>query len=152
MVQLPFNINLATNVAKIFLSLIDKHFPKNNKLSEIFIKNTIKVSYSCLPNVKQTISRNNKRLLQIHRNKESPQNDKYYYGTAGKKTPAHSTGSASPNVLSAKQRGQNLIPTIKKLTSGSQKTNSRLGAIYPSHLLSWNIKEPQQHLVTTFGN
>ena len=43
-----------------------KHFPKNNKMCKIFNRNTIKVSYSCLPNVKQTISNNNNRLLQIH--------------------------------------------------------------------------------------
>ena len=50
----PFNINVATNVAKTFLTLIDKHFPKNRRLSKIFNRNTIKVSYSCLPNVKQS--------------------------------------------------------------------------------------------------
>ena len=72
----PFKINVATNIVNIFLSLIDKHFPKDNKLSKIFNKNTIKVSYSCLPNVKQTISSNKNLLLQIHRKKVSPQNDK----------------------------------------------------------------------------
>ena len=35
----PFNINVATNVAKTFLSLIDKHFPKDKKLSKIFNRN-----------------------------------------------------------------------------------------------------------------
>ena len=69
-------MNVATNVAKTFLSLIDKHFPKNKKLSKIFNRNTIKVSYSCLPNVKQTISNNNHRLLQLHRMKESTQDSK----------------------------------------------------------------------------
>ena len=72
----PFNINVATNVAKTFLSLINKHFPKDKKLSKIFYRNTIKVSYSCLPNVKQTISNNNHRLLQLHRMKESTQDSK----------------------------------------------------------------------------
>ena len=72
----PFNINVATNVAKTFLSLIDKHFPKDKTLSKIFNRNTIKVSYSCLPNVKQTISNNNHRLLQLHRMKESTQDSK----------------------------------------------------------------------------
>ena len=38
----PFNITVATNVAKTFISLIDKHFPKDKKLSKIFNKNTIK--------------------------------------------------------------------------------------------------------------
>ena len=73
----PFNMNVATNVAKTFLSLIDKHFLKNKKLSKIFNRNTIKVSYSCLPNVKQTISNNNHRLLQLHRMKESTQDSKH---------------------------------------------------------------------------
>ena len=31
----PFNINVATNVAKTFLILIDKHFHKNKRLSKI---------------------------------------------------------------------------------------------------------------------
>ena len=68
----------ATHVAKIFLTLIDKHFPKNKRLSKIFIRNTTKVSYSCIPNVKQTISNNNHRLLhvQLHRMKESTQDSK----------------------------------------------------------------------------
>ena len=72
----PFNINVATNVSKTFLTLIDKQFPKNKRLSKIFNRNTIKVRYSCLPNVKQTISDNNHRLLQIHRMKESNQESK----------------------------------------------------------------------------
>ena len=72
----PFNINVATNFAKTFLTLIDKHFPKNKRLSKIFKRNTIKVSYNCLPNVKQTISNNNQLLLQLHRMKESTQDSK----------------------------------------------------------------------------
>ena len=79
----PFNNNVATNVAKTFLALIDKDFPKNKRLSKIFNRNTITVSYSCLPNVKQTISNNNHRLLQLHRMKESTQDSSYV--TVGKK-------------------------------------------------------------------
>ena len=94
----PFNINVATNVAKTFLSLIDKHFPKDKKLSKIFNRNTIKVSYSCLPNVKQTISNNNHRLLQLHHLKIAN------YITVGKKVLAHLTASASLNALYIKQQ------------------------------------------------
>ena len=72
----PFNINVAANVAKMFLTSIEKHFPKDKRLSKIFNRNTIKVSYSCLHNVKQTISNNNHRLLQLHRMKESTQDSK----------------------------------------------------------------------------
>ena len=70
MIQPPFNINVPSNVAKTFLILIDKHFSKDVGLGKFFNRNTMKVSYSCLPNVKQTIRNNNDRLLQLHRMKE----------------------------------------------------------------------------------
>ena len=72
----PSTFNVATNVAKTFLVLFDKHFPKDKRLSKIFNRNTIEVRYSCLPNVKQTISNDNHRLLQLHRMKESTQDSK----------------------------------------------------------------------------
>ena len=68
----PFSDSVSTNVAKIFLSMIDRHFPKTNSLHKIFNRNTIKVSYSCMPNVNQTIRNHNKKLLQQHRNEKAP--------------------------------------------------------------------------------
>ena len=56
----PFSKNVATNVGKCFLSLIDKHFPKSNPLHKIFNRNTIKLSYSCMGNVRTIISNHNK--------------------------------------------------------------------------------------------
>ena len=55
----PFSKNVKTNIAQKFLRLVDKHFPKNNKLHQIFNRNTIKVSYSCMPNVGAIIKRHN---------------------------------------------------------------------------------------------
>ena len=52
--------NVETNVGKCFLSLIDKHFPKSNPLHKIFNRNTIKLSYSCMGNIKTIISNHNK--------------------------------------------------------------------------------------------
>ena len=69
-------IIMATNVAKTFLTLIYKHFPKDKKLSKIFHRNTTKVNYNCLPKVKRTISNNNNRSLQRHRMKKSTQDSK----------------------------------------------------------------------------
>ena len=43
----PFNINVATNAP--FIN--PQTFPQGQKISKIFNRNTIKVSYSCLPNV-----------------------------------------------------------------------------------------------------
>ena len=37
----PFSKNVATNVGKYFLNLINKHFPKNHKFSKILNNNTL---------------------------------------------------------------------------------------------------------------
>ena len=55
----PFNLDVSTNVAKIFLNLIEKHFPRSSKLHKIFNQNTVKVSYSCTQ-----IKGHNKTIVQ----------------------------------------------------------------------------------------
>ena len=47
----PFSLNVKTNVGKIFLKLVKRHFPKENPLHKIFNKNTLKFSYSCMGNI-----------------------------------------------------------------------------------------------------
>lgn len=59
----PFSKNVKTNVGKKFLELVDKCFPPNNKLHKIINRNTVKVSYSCMDNIKQEISKHNKSVL-----------------------------------------------------------------------------------------
>ena len=44
--NLPFNLDVSTNVAKTFLNLIEKHFPCSSKLHKIFYKTRLKVSYT----------------------------------------------------------------------------------------------------------
>ena len=103
----PFNINVATNVAKTVLTLIDRHFPKDKKFSKIFDGNTIKVSYSCLPKVKRIISNNNNCSLQLHRMKKWYQDRKLCNCRQKKKkttTLTHLTASASLNAIYIKQQ------------------------------------------------
>ena len=59
----PYSKNVRTNVAHKFLALIDKHFPKTSILHKIFNRNSVKVSYFCMPNAKSTISNHNRRVL-----------------------------------------------------------------------------------------
>ena len=59
----PYSRNVETNVGKCFLSLIDQHFPKSNPLHIIFNWNTLKLSYSCMNNVKSIISTHNKTVI-----------------------------------------------------------------------------------------
>lgn len=59
----PFSMNVKTNVAKRFLTIVDKCFPRNHKFRKIFNRNKLKVSYSCLPNMAMIVSTHNKKIL-----------------------------------------------------------------------------------------
>ena len=59
----PYSTNVETNVAKQFLKLVDKHFPKESKLHKVFNRNNLKVSYSCMPNIASIIAQHNKSML-----------------------------------------------------------------------------------------
>jgi hypothetical protein len=50
-------------VGKVFLELVEKHFPPTHELSKIINKNTIKISYSCTSNMKNIIAAHNSNLL-----------------------------------------------------------------------------------------
>ena len=64
----PYNKSLKTKVGKIFLGLVRKHFPPESKLYPILNKNTLKISYSCTPNMKQIIQMHNKKILNAKGN------------------------------------------------------------------------------------
>ena len=58
----PFNAK--TKVGKYFPNIIKNHFPPRHRFSKLFNRNTIKVSYSCMPNVKTEIHKHNKNILE----------------------------------------------------------------------------------------
>ena len=64
MVQPPFFFECQNQCRKVFFKFLRKNFPKTNPLSEIFNKNTVKISYSCTRNIKSVISGHNKQVLQ----------------------------------------------------------------------------------------
>ena len=47
----PFNLKTQTKIGKLFLNLLDKHFPPHNKLHKRFNRANVKISYSCVPNM-----------------------------------------------------------------------------------------------------
>ena len=59
----PFSLKIKTNVGKLLFKILRKNFPKTNSPSEIFNKNTVKISHSCTRNVKSIISGHNKQIL-----------------------------------------------------------------------------------------
>ena len=59
----PYNKNVKTSIAQKFLRLLDKHFPRGNKLHKIFNRNNVKVSYGCTNNMSQIIKSHNNKML-----------------------------------------------------------------------------------------
>ena len=55
----PHSVNVRTNVGKEFLALLDKHFPKGHFLHTTLNRNTVKVSYRCLPNMGRRLAKHN---------------------------------------------------------------------------------------------
>ena len=56
---------MKTNVGKIFMRLVDKHFPRHHKCYKLFDRNNIKLSYSCIPNLNNVIRKHNSKLGKI---------------------------------------------------------------------------------------
>jgi hypothetical protein len=59
----PYSTNVATNVGKRFLAIITECFPPNHILHKILNRNTLKLSYSCMPNIGNIISAHNQSVL-----------------------------------------------------------------------------------------
>ena len=59
----PCSANINMNIGNTFLNLKRKYFPKLNELHQIFNKNTVKISYSCMSNISSIMSGHNKNLL-----------------------------------------------------------------------------------------
>ena len=55
-----------------FLRLLETAFPPSNPLHKLFNKNTVKVSYKCMPNMAQSVSRHNAKILQVDQQQQPP--------------------------------------------------------------------------------
>ena len=64
----PYSRAVQTNVGKIFLQLMDKHFPPGNPLHQIFNRNKVKMSYRCTANLSRKISGHNSKILNSNNN------------------------------------------------------------------------------------
>ena len=56
-------MNVKTNIGKKFLDLLDNSFPKGHILHQLLNRQTVKISYRTMPNIKQIIASHNKKLL-----------------------------------------------------------------------------------------
>ena len=66
----PFCESVKTNIGREFLSLVDRHFPLSHRYHNLFNRKTLKISYSCMYNIKSIIQSHNRRILNnFHNNK-----------------------------------------------------------------------------------
>ena len=72
----PYCKSVKTPIARKFLRLINKHFHKEHPLHKIFNKNSINLSYSCMPNMAQIINNHNQKILR-NKNKLETENCKH---------------------------------------------------------------------------
>ena len=58
----PYSANVATNIGAKFLRIVDKCFPPAHPLSKIINRNTVKISYRCMPNMSQLLAKHNSKV------------------------------------------------------------------------------------------
>ena len=58
----PFSQSISTNVGQKFLNLLDTCFPPGHELRQVINRNTVKVSYSTMPNMAQQLSQHNSKV------------------------------------------------------------------------------------------
>ena len=64
----PFSKIVKTNIGKKLFKLMNRHFPKHYKMSKIFSKNAIKLSYSCCRTMVPVTASHNRRIIQLTSN------------------------------------------------------------------------------------
>ena len=60
----PYNAEVKTSIGKAFLKLVRKYFRKPHYYKKTFNTNTIKLTYSCTPNVKNLIKQHNSSIMK----------------------------------------------------------------------------------------
>ena len=67
-------MNIKSNEGKEFLNLLDRAFPVSNPLHKLFTRQTVKLSYRCMPNMATSIARHNNKVLRSKPSDNAPCN------------------------------------------------------------------------------
>ena len=121
-----------TNVGKEFFKLIDKCFTSGHKLRKIFNRNTLKLSYSCMPNVKQIIDGHNKTILKKAEQQDQDNLDRTCNCRKKEECPLNRECLTKEIVYQATVKSQESTETYVGLTSNEFKTRWR------NHKISFN--------------
>ena len=141
----PYSLNVATNVGRTFLKLVNNHFLAGHQFNVLFNKNNMKVSYGCLDNMAQVIKRhNNKILYNDHPRSEEAcqcrnQNECLLMVSCGKKSLVYQASITSHN---------NTVKNYIGMTEGSFKPDSTTTRY---RLIIRSIRQ-KQHCQSIYGN
>ena len=69
----PYELNVKTNVAKEVFKALERTIPKGHKLYPLLNRDTVKVTYSTMPNIQKKVSCHNKKVIE-EAEKEEQQN------------------------------------------------------------------------------
>ena len=61
----PYYKATATNIGRKFFNVVSYTFTEGSILRKIFNRNTLKVNYTCVPNITTTISSHNHKILNV---------------------------------------------------------------------------------------
>ena len=148
----PFSKNVNTNIGHRFLTLVDKHFPKENKLRKIFNRNTIKISYSCMNNTKQIIDNHNKRILNAskHTDKSTDNSVDNKSCNCRQKNSCPLNGNCLQSSViyqaTVKRNDNNTSETYIRLTENAFKTRYRNHTASFRHTKHRNSTELSKHV------
>ena len=137
----PFSQNVQTNVGKSFLRTVERSIPPGHPLHKIFNQNTQKLSYSCMPNVrniidnqreKSTKSCNCRKPAECPINGNCLQKSVIYQATVTNK----SDGSKETYIGLTKNE-------FKKRFNGHKSTFKNVSKRYSTELSKhlWNLKD-----------
>ena len=59
----PFSKSVKTDIGRMFLKMVRKHFTPQHHLYKVINIHTVKLSYSCMPNMKNIIKQSNARIM-----------------------------------------------------------------------------------------
>ncbi|KAJ8033377.1 hypothetical protein HOLleu_23596 [Holothuria leucospilota] len=114
----PFDLRVKTNVGRQFLKIVTESFPKGHTLQIIFNRNTLKISYSCMPNMKSIVDAHNKKILKAQM--PAPETDPCNC-RAKQDCPLDGKCKATSIVYQATVKSDNYEETYVGLTEGNFK-------------------------------
>ena len=59
----PWSENVATNIGRKFFGLLERHYPDGHRYRKFTNRNYVKVSYSCMENMRSIITKHNVSLV-----------------------------------------------------------------------------------------